>query len=72
MEKFGQKLRTLRERAGLSYRKLAVELDVSFTHLSNIESGMRRPSLDLAVKIADYFEVPLEDLIRDERKLRLK
>lgn len=72
MERFGEKLRVLRTKGGLTYRQLGAELDISYAHLANIEAGIRSPSLDLAVKIADFFEVPLEDLIRDERKLRLK
>jgi len=72
MKRFGEKLRMLREHYGLSYRQLAAELEVAHGHLAGIESGATRPSVDLILRIAAYFEVSLDDLMLDERNLRLK
>ena len=66
MKRFGEKLRKLRQKYGLSYRQLAAELDSSFSHLSNIEGGTKYPSPDLILRIADYFEVTADQLMRDE------
>jgi len=70
MPTFGEKLRTLRQRRGMSMRALAEELGFA-THgyLGDLESGRRKPSLALALKIADLFGVPLEQLARDELEL---
>lgn len=72
MDRFGEKLRKLREKHGLSYRQLAAQLGVDNSHLANIESGRRNPSPDLIILIADFFNVPLDELMRDDRNLRLK
>ena len=72
MQRFGEKLRMLREYWELSYRQLAAELGCSHGQLGNIESGLSLPSFELALKIARYFEVSLDDLMLDERELRLK
>jgi transcriptional regulator with XRE-family HTH domain len=71
MQRFGEKVRTLRKQRGLSLRKLASELGLStHSHLDRIESGQSKPSADLILKIADFFEVSIDDLMRDERKLK--
>ena len=66
MQRFGEKLRKLRLKYELSYRQLGAELEVAFTHLANIENGTKYPSPDLILRIADYFEVSTDQLMRDE------
>ncbi len=70
MPMFGEKLRTLRERRGLSLRQLAAMLDIhAHSFISEIETGKKKPSLELVIKVADLFQVPLEPLARDELEL---
>ena len=70
MERFGEKLRTLRQRRGLTMRALAKELGFT-THgyLGDLESGRAKPSLELALTIADFFGVSVDLLARDEVEL---
>ena len=70
MPSFGEKLRSLRKQRGLTLRELAEGLGFT-THgyIGDLESGRRKPSLELALKIADFFEVPIEQLARDELDL---
>lgn len=70
MERFGEKLRTLRQRRGLTLRALAKEIGFS-THgyLGDLESGRAKPSLELALTIADFFGVSVDVLARDEVEL---
>jgi len=72
MKRFGEKLRALREYYGLSYRQLGAELGYDHTSFSRIESGRGMPSVELLYKIGIYFEVSFDDLLRDDRELRLK
>lgn len=67
MQRFGEKLRTLRKQHNLTMRELADKLGLS-THgyIGDLESGRRQPSLELAVKIADLFGVTVDQLARDE------
>jgi len=70
LQRFGEKLRTLREREGLSLRKLATDLGFkAHVYLAQIEYGNKKPSAALILKVADYFHVPLEQLMRDELEL---
>lgn len=67
MQRFGEKLRMLRQRRGLTLRELADVLDFqSHSFISHLESGRKVPSLELAVKIANYFGVTVDQLAKDE------
>lgn len=69
MKRIGEKLYTLRQRHGLTTRELARALQTSHTQISRIENGLRQPSADLVVKMADFFNVSLDKLMRDELDL---
>jgi transcriptional regulator with XRE-family HTH domain len=70
MQRFGEKLRTLRQRRGLTMRELAEALDLrSHGFIGDLESGRKHPSLEFTVKIADFFGVSLDQLARDEVEL---
>jgi transcriptional regulator with XRE-family HTH domain len=62
---FGAKLSHLRVRRGFTQADLTRLLGVRRAHISNLEAGRREPSLDLAVKAAVLFEVPVNYLIQD-------
>ena len=70
MERFGEKLRTLRQQKGLTLRQLATMLGhSSHSYVTNLERGERKPSAEMAVKIADLFGVTTDQLLRDELEL---
>jgi len=58
----GRKLRELRENAGISLREIAREVGVSAPFLSDVELGRRYPSDVILTKLAQKYEVKLEDL----------
>lgn len=59
----GVNLRMLRKARGLTQDQLAFQLGVHQTHVGAIERNAKTPSLDLAVKIATYFDVPLHTMV---------
>lgn len=69
MQRFGEKLRVLRNRHGLSYRQLAAQLGVDHSHLAGIEGSKHKPSADLILKIAKFFGVSTDQLMDDELEL---
>ncbi|MCE7988654.1 MAG: XRE family transcriptional regulator [Caldilinea sp. CFX5] len=66
MERFGEKLRTLRRCKGLTMRSLADLLGVRDSYISQMETGDKIPNVAMLVKIADIFQVSLDQLARDE------
>ena len=70
MQRFGEKLRTLRKKNNLTLKELAEKLDFdSHSYLSAIEFGKKQPSLELVMKIAVLFKVKTDDLLFDEREI---
>lgn len=60
---FGQILRSLREERNLKQDDICEALNIEQSTLSNYENDRRKPKLDLAIKVADFFNVPLDYLL---------
>lgn len=54
------RIKTLRADRGLSRKALADAIGVNFQTIGYLERGDYNPSLELAFKLADYFDVPIE------------
>lgn len=66
MTQFGERLRALRVQRGWSQMELARRLQLARQgYVSNLEAGRKLPSLDLAVQVADLFDVTVDNLLRD-------
>jgi putative transcriptional regulator len=50
----------LRAERGISRRQLADSLDVHYQTIGYLERGEYSPSLHLALRIAEFFDVPVE------------
>lgn len=62
--KLGIKIKTLRQKAGLSQDELARKSDVAYTTLTKIETGViKSPSVFVVEKIAKALNVSIEDLL---------
>jgi transcriptional regulator with XRE-family HTH domain len=58
----GAFIRSQRERAEMSIRKLAELADVSNPYLSQIERGLRKPSADILQQVANALRISVESL----------
>lgn len=56
-------LRLIRVYHDLRQTEMAEKLGVSKSYLSEIEKGIKNPSLDLINKYADYFQVPVSSIM---------
>ena len=54
----GPRLRRLRTRRGVTLTQLAAETGISKSTLSRLESGQRKPSLELLFPLAQAHQVP--------------
>lgn len=59
----GPRLRRLRTERGVTLGALAEATGISKSTLSRLESGQRRPSLELLLPIAQAHQVPLDELV---------
>lgn len=69
MNRFGEKLRTLRKNWGYTLKELGDRLGVHHTYVSQLEMGKSTPNAAMILKIADLFGVDLNRLMRDELDL---
>lgn len=68
MKRFGEKLRALRQREGMTLRQLADMLGVHNSYVARIEQG-QKPSVELILKISHLFNISLDRLMKDELEL---
>jgi transcriptional regulator with XRE-family HTH domain len=59
----GPRLRALRQRHDLTLADLSSATGISVSTLSRLESGQRRPTLELLLPLARAHQVPLDELI---------
>ena len=63
MIKFGLRLKYLREQKGLLQTQLAERLSVTRALISGYETGIKLPSLDMLIKLAQSFHVSTDYLL---------
>lgn len=59
-----------RKNKKLTTRKIAGIFGVSHQHYNDIENGRRNPSIELSLKLAEFFEMPLEVFLVDRTKFK--
>lgn len=59
----GPRLRQLREQRGLTLTEVALATGVAVSTLSRLESGGRRPTLELLLPLAETYRVTLDELV---------
>jgi len=63
LEAVGPRLRDLRQRRGATLADLSRTTGISVSTLSRLESGQRRPTLELLLPLARAHQVPLDELV---------
>jgi len=59
----GPRLRRLRTQRGVTLTALASATGISKSTLSRLETGQRRPTLELLLELSRAYRVPLDDLV---------
>ena len=59
----GTVIREVREKRGLSQEVVSGLADLGRTHLSAIERGVRKPTLDTLFKLADAMDIAPSELV---------
>lgn len=60
---FGNEMRRLRKNAGLTVKGFAEYVGISATYVTNLELGYKKPSPQLAERIADTFDLTVSDML---------
>lgn len=63
---FANKLKELRTQHGLTQAQLAKKLNIGTSTIGMYESNIRKPSFEVLIKIAIFFNVSTDYLINDD------
>lgn len=63
LDQVGARLKRLRMQRGVTLTGLSAATGISKSTLSRLETGQRRPSLELLLPLAQAYRVPLEELV---------
>ena len=63
LDQVGPRLKRVRTQRGVTLTSLAASTGISKSTLSRLETGQRRPSLELLLPLAQAYHVPLDDLV---------
>ena len=63
LDQVGPRLKRLRSQRGVTLTALSEVTGISKSTLSRLETGQRRPSLELLLPLAQAYRVPLDDLV---------
>jgi len=65
VDDFANRIKELRQQQGLSQEKFALKIDMDRTYYASVEAGKRNVSIKNIKKIADGFEISLEELFKN-------
>ncbi|MCW2912773.1 MAG: putative Xre family DNA-binding protein [Actinomycetia bacterium] len=63
LQAVGPRLRALRQQRGATLAQLSRTTGISVSTLSRLESGQRRPTLELLLPLARAHQIPLDELV---------
>ena len=63
LKKIGNEIKVRRVKQGIQQTALAEMLDITQTHLSNIENGAKPCSIDLLIRLSEIYGVSLDYLV---------
>ena len=63
LDQVGPRLKRLRSQRGLTLAAISERTGISKSTMSRLETGQRRPSLELLLPLAHAYRVPLDDLV---------
>ena len=66
MVNYGEALKFQREQQGISQSQLAREIGTSHQNVNRWEKGVVLPSIEFCIKLADYYEISLDELVGRE------
>jgi transcriptional regulator with XRE-family HTH domain len=73
MRRFGEKLHTLRTSKQMTLKELASALGLTaHGYISEMEAGKKKPTAEFVLKVARYFKITTDQLLKDELEVERK
>ena len=59
----GENIRYYRKALGMTAFALSIQLNITYKYLSYIETGKKIPSVELLITMANFFNIPLSEIV---------
>ena len=66
----GDRIREARKQQGLTQEQLAEKVDITLEYISQIERGLKTPSMQVFIKLVEVLDVSADYLLRDSVSTR--
>ena len=66
IKKYGLEIKFHREHLGISQLELSKRIGTSHQNINRWENGQALPNIDFCVKLADFFDISLDELVGRE------
>ena len=66
---FGEVLKVQRKVRKITQKDLAAKVEVDKTYISKLERGLRKPSLEVAINLANMLEIPMAEIVAEVESL---
>lgn len=63
MFNFGKHLKSIRQSKSITQKQLALDIGASESGIQNYELGTRKPTYDMLIALANYFNVSIDYLV---------
>ena len=63
---YGERIKRLRTSRELTQEQLAEKINVSRTYIAKIENGLQTGSIEIAIELAEFFNVSLDFLLLEK------
>ena len=61
----GDRIKEIRKKQGLTQEQLAEKVDITLEYISQIERGLKIPSMQVFIKLVEVLDVSADYLLRD-------
>ena len=66
----GDRIRETRKKQGLTQEQLSEKIDITLEYMSQIERGLKTPSMQVFIKLVEILDVSADYLLRDSVSTR--
>jgi transcriptional regulator with XRE-family HTH domain len=66
IKEIGRRIRELRVSREMTAKKLANEIGISQSYLSDIENGKKAVPIEVLIQITEFFEISMSDFFKEE------
>jgi transcriptional regulator with XRE-family HTH domain len=63
--RFGHRIRSIRRERNITQLRMAIDFGIDRSFISDMERGLKQPSLFTVSVIADGFKIPIHELVKD-------